>query len=372
VLLAGTGLMVQSFVRLIHADPGFRAERLLTMNVSLPVTAYEDGAAAASFFERLTERLTALPELEAAALVNSLPMSRSGGSQYFNVEGRTALSPADAPTAGYRVITRDYLTAMSIPLLRGRAFAVHDGRDAPRVALINERFARRHFPGEDPVGQRLAFNQHSYEIVGIVGDVRHSGPRDGERPELFLHHPQAPNRAMTLVVRSHTPPLLAATSVTAVIAEIDRDVAVATVRSMEQVIADFLAPERVTTAQMAAFALIALLIAAIGIYGVMSFSVLQRTHEIGVRAALGARPMEVLWMVVRSGMRLTVLGVAIGLAGAFAVTRLMTSLLYDVAPADPVTLGAAAAFLATVALLACYFPARRASRVDPLVALRTE
>jgi predicted permease len=372
VLLAGTGLMVQSFVRLIQADPGFRTDRMLTMGVSLPLNAYPDGVEVAAFYEGLIERLDGLAEVEAAAIVNSLPMSRSGGSQYFNIEGRTDLSPAEAPTAGYRVITRDYPATMGVPLLRGRGFATADGRAAPRVVLINERFARRHFAGEEPVGQRLAFNDQSYEIVGVVGDVRHAGPRDGERPEMFLHHPQAANRAMTLVVRTHTPPLQLAAAVTAVIGEMDRDVAVSSVRSMERVIADFLAPERVTTVQMTAFALIALLIAAIGIYGVMSYSVLQRTHEIGVRAALGARSGDVLGLVVWQGMRLTVFGVAIGLAGALAVTRLMSSLLYDVAPADPLTLGGAAAFLAVVALLACYFPARRASRVDPMIALRAE
>jgi putative ABC transport system permease protein len=372
ILLAGTGLMVQSFVRMLHADPGFRTDRLLTMELSVPPARYESGAPVAAFYERLLENVTTLPGVEAAVVVNSLPMSRSGPNQYFNVEGRPQLSVAEAPGAGYRVISRDYLGAMGVPLRRGRVFSPEDDPAAPRVVLINESFARRHFAGEDPIGQRLAFNDRSYEIIGVVGDVRHFGPRETARPELFLHHPQAPNRAMTLVVRSHTPPLQLTGSVREVIAEMDREVGVATVRSMDQVIGDFLAPERVTTAHMTLFALIALLIAAIGIYGVISYSVLQRTHEIGVRTALGASSGDVLAMVVRQGLRLTAIGVAIGLVGALALTHLMASLLYDVTATDPLTFAAAAGFLGIVALLACYLPARRAARVDPMIVLRVE
>jgi putative ABC transport system permease protein len=205
-----------------------------------------------------------------------------------------------------------------VPLRAGRAFTAEDGRDATRVVLIQESFARRHFAGEDPVGQRLEFNEQSHEIVGVVGDVRHFGPRETVRPELYAHHPQAAWRAMTLVARTQTPPLQLAAAVRATVGELDRDVGVASVRSMEQVVADFMAPERVTTAQMAVFALIALLIATIGIYGVMSYSVLQRTHEIGVRTALGARPAAVLAMIVRQGLRLTAIGMVIGLAGCRA------------------------------------------------------
>jgi putative ABC transport system permease protein len=372
VLLAGTGLMVQSFVRMLRADPGFHTGPALTLQLALPPNGYDSGAAVAAFYDRLVERVAGLPGVEAAAVAGALPMTRTGGSQYFNVSGRPRLSVAEAPSAGYRVVSRDYLSAMGVPLKAGRAFTAEDGRDAPRVVLINQSFARRHFAGEDPVGQRLEFNDQSFEIVGVVGDVRHFGPREAVRPEMFAHHPQAVWRTMTLIARTQTPPLHLAAAVRAEIAELDRDVGVASVRSMEQVVADFLAPERVTTAQMAAFALIALLIAAIGIYGVMSYSVLQRTHEIGVRTALGARPTAVLAMIVRQGLGLTAVGVAIGLAGAFVVTRLMTSLLYDVTATDPLTLAAATAFLAVTALLASYLPARRAARIDPMVALRAD
>jgi predicted permease len=373
MLLAGTGLMAQSFVRMMNAHPGFVAERVITSEVSLPRGTYDTGDRIAAFYQDLLQSVDEVPGVESAAIVNVLPMSRSGSNQYFNIEGRPALSVAEAPYAGYRVVSRDYLATMGIPLQRGRGFAAEDARDAAPVVMINEAFARRHFQGEDPVGQRLAFNGRSHEIVGVVGDVRHYGPREGALPEMFLHHPQVANRVMSLVVRTEgSPPLLVAGPVRGAVAELDRGVGVATMRSMEQLVDEFLAPERVTTGQMTVFALIALLIAALGIYGVMSHSVLQRAHEIGVRTALGARSSDVLRLVVRQGVRLTALGVALGLAGAVVLTRLMTSLLYDVSATHPPTLAAAATFLGLVALVACFVPARRAARVDPMIVLRSE
>ncbi|MGH7571198.1 MAG: ABC transporter permease [Gemmatimonadota bacterium] len=371
VLLIGAGLMVRSFVGLLRADPGFRTDHLLTLQVSLPPGEYQDDRTTL-LQDQLLERVHGLPGVMSTGLVNYLPMSRSGSRISFTVEGRSAPAPGEDPSAQYRQVTPGYLETMGIPLLRGRGFDGHESADGPGVVLVNETLARLYFPGTNPVGGRVQLWDQTWEIVGVVSDVHHWGLAEAPSPEIYLSQSQAPSQAAFLVVRAQGDPGDLIPAIRRQIAALDPGVAIDQPRSMREVVADFTSPERLMSSLLGIFALIALLIAAIGIYGVMAHMVSQRTHEIGVRMALGAEPGRVRRLVMRQGLALAVIGLAIGLAAAFVLSPFLASMLYGVDAGDPATFLVVALLLAAVSLVAAWLPARRATRVDPLIALRAE
>ncbi len=379
LLLVGAGLLLKSFVRLLNADPGYTAARVLTMLVPLPNTNYSSPEQQHAFFRQALERTRALSGVEAAAAVNVLPLGNRETRTTFNIDGRPPAAPETQVAARNPIITSDYFRAMNIPVRRGRAFTDRDAADAPPVAVINEAFARRYFPNEEPLGQRLITDDEKNnplpprEIVGIVGNVRLDGLDDEEIPEFYVPFFQSSDGQMNLVVRSSTSdPAVLASAVRGVIKEIDKGLAVWETRTMDERVAQWVAPRRFNALLLGCFAFVALVLAAIGIYGVMAYSVTQRTHEIGIRIALGAQSGDVLRLIVGRGMGLALIGVACGLAAAAAMTRVMRSLLYEVNTTDPMIFAGVAALLTLVAFAACYVPARRATKVDPMVALRYE
>jgi putative ABC transport system permease protein len=371
VLLAGTGLMVQSLVRMLQMDGGFRTERILTVHTSLPAS-HPGGEPIAEFFRTAMGRIGTLPGVERVAAVNQLPMNGDDSRTAFEIEGRGEHSAERLPRAGFRVVTPEYFASLEIPLLRGRVVSPLDAEATPPVVVVNHTLAERFFAGGEPVGQRLVVAGQAREIVGVVADVRHLGPRAPAIPEIYLPHAQSPARTMALVVRTTGDPGSVAAAVRREIGAVNPDAGVMNLLPMDQIVAEFLFPERLTTAMLAVFAIIALLISAVGIYGVMSHSVAQRTREMGLRSALGARNGDLLRLVLGQSLALTLVGTAIGVAGAVALTRLMSSMLYEVSATDPVTLAGVAVTLAAVAMVASYLPARRAAGVDPMVALRAE
>jgi putative ABC transport system permease protein len=374
VLLAGAGLMLRSFQRLNSVDPGFNPANLLTVNVSLPPARYASGEQQADFFQRLLEKVGPLPGVRSAAVVFTLPMGGSNRSNSFRVPDR-ATSPAESPDANFRSISPEYLKAMEIPLRRGRTLTAQDGASAPKVALINDTFARRFFPGKDPVGQIVEFDEEQAvrrEIVGVVGDVRFDTLAMEAQPEYYVPYPQAPELSVTLVVRAAAGGASLPAALREQVRAIDPNLPPGTVRPMEKYLAISVAPRRFSAVLLGCFALVALALAATGLYGVLAYSVACRTREIGIRVALGANPRDVLRLVVAQGMVLTLVGLAIGLAGALMLTRFLSGLLFGVGATDLLTYTGVSALLAAVALLACYLPARRAARVDPVTALHYE
>jgi putative ABC transport system permease protein len=375
VLLAGAGLLVKSFVRLQEVDPGFKREKVLTMVVRLPGGKYGEDPQVLAFFQRTTERIRALPGVREVGLVNFLPFYGGlGSATAFTVEGRPAPIPGEAPTTDVRVTDPGYLAAMGIPLLRGRNFTDAESREARHVVLVSESMARQHFPGEDPIGKRILVEMTDApvptEIVGIVGDVKQESLADEARPTVYMPLPELTYSFMTLVIRTTGDPGALAPTVRRLVRAIDPDQPVSDVRTMEQVMADAVGRNRFNTLLLGLFAGLATLLAAVGIFGVMSSSVTLRTREIGLRVALGARQGQVLTLILKQGLLLTLTGVALGLAGALALTRLLAGLLFGVGSTDPATFTAIALLLTLVSVIACYIPARRAARVDPLIALR--
>ncbi|HEU0009036.1 MAG TPA: FtsX-like permease family protein, partial [Verrucomicrobiae bacterium] len=371
VLLTGAGLLLHSFSRLLSVPPGFDPERALTMQISLPVQKYRDNAQRAAFYSRLTERVAALPGVEAAGVSGVLPLGGGMPDPFFRIRGR-ANPPEPGYSADFDFCTVDYFRAMGIPLRRGRFFNSGEAA-APRVAIIDETMAREYFPNEDPIGRQISQETNDWEIVGIVGDVRVRGLAKPVRPLVYrLHSPLDTPRNATLVVRTRGDPKAFARSVHRAILEIDPAQPVANVRTLEEVISASVAQRRLTLVLLGSFAGVALLLTAIGLYGVIAYVVTQRTREIGIRMALGANRGSVLALVLRQGMTLAVLGVALGVPAALGLTRVLTSLLYEVKPGDPLTVSGVSLILLLVALLACWLPARRAAKVDPMEALRYE
>ena len=370
VLLTGAGLMTRSFLGLVSADPGFRSEGVLTVQVSLPPSP-DAGARNAAFFGELLQRVRQQPGVSSSGLVEFLPLSRSGAGTRFTVAGRPT-PPGQEPWTQYRTSTPGYLETLGIPLLRGRTFSEQDAADVGRAVLINSTLARRYWGDQEPVGQRIQVWGQEHEIVGVVSDVHHFGLDEAPAPELYLPHAQNPAGDMFLAIRTGGDPAQLAATIRREIAALNPDAAVGEVRTMDRVRAEFTAPERLMAGLLGAFALVALVIAAIGVYGVMAYAVSQRTREIGVRLALGAQMSDVLRLVVGQGMVLAATGLVLGLAAAFGLTRFLRSLLYGVEPADPATFVTVVLLLAVSALIAVYVPARRAARLNPLVAIRAE
>jgi len=376
MLLIGAGLFMRSLWRLQQIDLGVEPDRVLTMQVGLRSQRYEQEEKVRQFSSRLVEQVQSLPGVTYAALSDSLPPDTTSGSSDFAIEGR-AYTEREKPIAYFIRVSPDYFRAMGTRLLRGRYFSDADNQNVPTVLLINETLQRQFFEGEDPIGRRLNVGSDKEpewsEIVGIVKDVKYNGMAETVQPALYLNLAQSPSWSMSLVVKTATAdPLKMIGPVRSEIAKIDSDLPVAQIDTLDHRFADAVAQPRFRTVLIALFAAVALILACVGIYGVMSYSVTQRTHEIGVRMALGARGHDVLKMVIRQGLTVAGIGVTVGLAASFALTRLMSSLLFGVKPTDPPTFIITALILALTALLACYIPARRATKVDPMIALRYE
>jgi putative ABC transport system permease protein len=374
VLLVGAGLLMKSFVRLRNTDPGFDSSNTLTASLSLASARYDTDEKIADFYRRLVERVRAMPGVESVGAVTPLPLSENGYSFSFSIVGQPPLPPGQGQSASARFVTPEYFRAQGIPLRAGRVFTDADKAGAPGAIVVNEAFARRYFPGVEPLGQRLSLgvNDIEGEIVGVVGNIRGVRLATPAVPEYYVPEATAAFSDMTLVVRTKGDPASLTPALRQAVAEMDKDQPLYDVRTMDSLVARSVARQRFSMTLVGVFAALAMLLAAVGIFSVMSFMVSQRTHEIGIRMALGARPRDILSMVVRQGLVLTLAGVCVGLAGAFALTRLMSGLLYEVSATDPVVYGSITALLATVAVLACYVPARKATKVDPLIALRYE
>jgi predicted permease len=374
MLLVGAGLLIKSFMNLRRVDPGFNPKSVLRVNVTLPRTRYPERSQVAIFFKQLVDRVAVLPGVESVGAVSSLPLGGGGTDTTFAIEGRPQPEADRLPGAWYSKVTPDYFRAMGIRLLRGRVFTEADTADAPRVAVISETMARRYFSDEDPLGKRLLFGggRDRREIVGVVADVKHFGLNLDPRPSMYFSEAQYAERGMSLVVRTPGEPMALAGAIRSEVWALDRDLAVSNVMPMDELVNTSLAEPRFVLLLLGLFAAVAMALSAIGVYGVVSYSVTQRSHEIGVRVALGAQMSDVLKLVVGQGMVLVGGGVALGLIAAFALTRVMESLLFGVSATDFTTFAATSLVLAAVALAACFVPARRATRVDPMVALRYE
>jgi putative ABC transport system permease protein len=381
VLSIGAGLLIQSFLRLQNVNPGFNAKNALTMHISLAEAKYGGPHQQTAYFQQVLERLEAIPGVEAVGAVNDLPFSGSRTGSSFSIPGRTQ-APGERWAADFRQVSPGYFKAMRIPLLKGRTFSEADAKEAPGVVIINQAMARRFWPNEDPLGQRFELSSPQErkmyggtvlrEIVGIVGDIRHERLDGQLAPEMYVPYLQLPRSGMSLVVRGVGDSEKLIPAIRTAVYSVDRDQPIANLAMLERRLARSVATERLNTVLLGIFAALALVLAAVGIYGVMSYSVTQRTHEIGVRMALGAQAADVLKLVVGQGMVLALIGVSVGLASALALTRVLANLLFGVTATDPLTFAGISCLLVLVALAASYIPARRASRVDPMIAIRYE
>ena len=377
VLLFGAGLLMKSFVRLMTVDAGFESANVLTMSLSLPSTKYGKQPQQNAFFNAALEKLRAIPGVKSVGAISFLPLGGIGSATDFTVDDRPKPAAGEEPVADVRSVAGDYFKALGIPLLRGRLFDESQDRtdDDIKKVVINQTAANLWWPGQDPIGKRVTMpwgkDLHA-EVIGVVKDVKMVGLEETSRTTLYWFMPQFQLDFMTFVMKTDGIPKSLAGSVKAQIASVDPELPVANMQSMDEVVANAVKQPRFTTALLASFAGLALLLAGIGIYGVISYSVAQRTREMGIRMALGAQTADVMGMVISQGMRMAALGVAIGIAGAFAIGGLISSLLFGVKATDLSTFATVAALLAAVALLATYIPARRATKVEPMVALRYE
>lgn len=376
VLMVGAGLLLRSFGKLLQVDPGFQPEKLLAVTVFLPERKYAHGAPQTAFFDALLERARNLPDVVSAAAVTTLPMNPVGINYDlpFSVDGEAPEAATGAPRLDFRLASPDYFRTLGVPLLRGRDFNRDDRHGTPPVTIVNQTLARRFFGSSDPVGRRVRIGGGigSSEIVGVVADVRHDGLDATPSPEMYVPYAQYPHGGMTLVLRTGTDPHLLAGSVKGAVLELDPTLAISQIATFPQILSNSVSGERFNLTLLGGLAGVALGLAALGIYGVLAYLVSLQTREIGVRLALGARPRQVLGRVLKQGLVLTAAGVTAGIVGALIVTRVLTGLLYEVRPEDPATFGGIAVTLFLVAALACAVPARRAARVDPMVALRSE
>jgi putative ABC transport system permease protein len=378
VLLTGAGLMVQSFMRLQQVDLGFDGRDVLTMQMTLAGQSYQEPAAAVTFFDRLTERVQGLPGVDNASMVSGLFLSATPASTNFNIEGRPVFTPAESIEVPLDSVTPGYFDTMRVPVVRGREFNQGDTADSTPVVIINATMARRFWPDEDPIGRRITYGQPDGDntvwltIVGVVGDTRRVGFDAPIRPETYLPLTQYTQRSMLLVARSSRAATALAGDVRRIMRELDPNQPIVRVATVDELVQGLTAERRLNTLLFVLFAVVAALLAAAGIYGVIAYSVQQRTRELGVRLALGARPREVFGLVIREGLVMAIVGVVAGVAVAVGATTIMRALLYDTSPSDPMVYGLMAVGALVVAVCACLIPAWRAMRVDPLVALRAE
>ena len=374
VLLTGAGLLGRSFVNLLDWEPGFSQENLIMVQLFAPSEMHSDGSQITDLFRRATEELMALPGVLSAGAGSAVPLMGGDGSQEFYVEGRPVPTAGERPVAWWYDVGPNYFLTLGIPLLRGRAFEASDTAAANRVIIINETMAGKIFPNEDPVGKRvhLVVHEMTAEIVGVVGDVQPFRPGEEPNPEVYWPYMQVPRGAIILVMRTAGPTARIAESIKARLAEVDPDMSMVRLVTMEQRVDGQLVQPRFQMSLLALFSGIALVIAAVGVYGVISYLVAQRTREMGIRVALGAERHDILRLVIHRAAQMTLPGIAFGLGGAWALTRLLETFLVEVSASDPATFAATALVLAAAAALASFVPARRASRVDPMVALRYE
>ena len=376
MLLAGAGLLINSFWRLLHTDAGFNGKGVLALDIPLNRTKYTTPEQRSAAFEQLVARMKTIPGVRDASVVSNVPLTDFDEELSFQVEGREPYKPGEEATSDYTVIGNDYFRTMQINVLRGRVFTSQDTATSPRVIIVSDAFVKRYFPNEEPIGRRIIFdgpNKVPREIVGVVGDVRRNGLDVDVEPEMYVPHIQKPERRLNVVIRTdHEDASQLAPLARAEVKAFDPNQVVWRVQTLQQLFGASVASRRFNMVLLGIFASVALVLAAVGLYGVMSYSVSRRTQEIGIRMALGAKRFDVLRLVVRQGMTMTLIGLVLGLAGAFSLSRVMIGLLHGVSPTDPLTFAGVSIVLLAVALLACLIPARRATRVDPIVALRAE
>ncbi|MDQ3013674.1 MAG: ABC transporter permease, partial [Acidobacteriota bacterium] len=376
-VLVSAGLLAKSFMRVQQVNPGFNPQGLMTMHLSLPAFKYSEAPQRANFYKQLINDIAALPGVQSVGAVSVLPLSGGGSSGSFQIEGRQVPRNQSSPHGARWAATPEYFKTMGIPVIRGRYFEERDTAEGQPVTIIDESLARKFWPDEDPVGKRITFEGPPTapiwrEIVGIVGHVKHSDLEGESRAQYYIPHSQRPQPNMAIVVRTPGDPNALARMVRGVVKNADKDLPIFRLRAMDQFVADSMTQRRFAMLLIGIFAGLALVLAAVGLYGVMAYSVTQRTHELGLRMALGAQGSDVLKLVVKQGMLLAGIGLALGVVCALLFGRLMKTLLFNVSAADPLIFIAIAGTLAAVALVACFFPAWRATKVDPMVALRYE
>ncbi|HEX8186126.1 MAG TPA: ABC transporter permease, partial [Blastocatellia bacterium] len=378
VLMVSAGLLIRSFTRLLAVNPGFNPQSVLALDVMLPYAKYSTQESRRDFYQQLIARVETLPGVRAAGGISDVPLSGAEGLYSLAIEGQPPARHGQEPSTDGREVTPNYFQAMGVALLQGRHFSESDAPGQPEVAIINETIARQFFPGEVPIGKRIKLGRADdnrepwLTVVGVVSDVKSAALEADPRPQVYRPFLQFSWSDLSLVIRTESDPLQLAATVRNEVKAIDPNQPVANVRTMEQAVTESVARRRFIMLLLALFAAVALMLTVVGLYGVISYSVTQRTHEFGVRLALGAQASDVLRMVVRDGLRLAALGVGIGLAAAFALTRVMASMLFNVSASDPLTYVLVTALLVVVALVSSYIPARRATKVDPMIALRSE
>jgi len=381
MLLIGAGLLIRSYERLQRVNPGFNPERLLAAELNLPPTRYAQWRQVSGFYDRLLERVRQLPGVESAALAYDHPLE-ANWIDSFSIENRPGPAPGARPSAWLRIVSAGYFRTAGVALLRGREFSAQDDTQHPGAVIINEAFAAQYFPHEDPLGKRLSITTPSgfwgqqipasFEIVGVAGNVKFLGLNADSAPAYYLPDKQFPQQSMSLLARTSGDPLALTAALRQAVLSVDSAQPIAAIRTLESLMAAQTARPRFNTVLMGLFGAVALALAMLGVFGLMSYQVTQQAGAFGLRMALGARPGDILQLVIRQGLKPVMAGAGVGLLGAFALSRLMTALLFGVGAADPPTYVGVALLLTGVALLACWIPARRAAKVDPMIALRRE
>ncbi|MEP6708409.1 MAG: ABC transporter permease, partial [Pyrinomonadaceae bacterium] len=378
VLLVGAGLLFRSFLQLQSINAGFTPQQVLTVRLTPSGPHYAGDPDYMNFYSQVMQRISVLPGVQAVGAINTLPLGR-GPTAGIRIEGGPLLTPDKWPATNYRGVSSGYFRAMNIPVVQGRAFTDRDTASAPLVMIVNQALARRDFPNVDPVGKRISLGGKDpkgqplwWEIVGVAADVRNLELREEASPEFYTSALQDTWTGMSIVVRTAVEPASLTPEVRRIVAEVDKSAPVSDVKTMENIVSEAVTQPRFNLFLLGLFGGIALLLSAAGIYGVTAYAVTQRTHEFGIRMALGAQVGDVLKMILGEGMRLIIVGIGIGLLASFALTRLLNTLVFEVSVTDPLTFVAISLVLTAVALLACYIPARRATKVDPLIALRYE
>jgi len=376
----GSGLLIRSFIRLVAVEPGFQIKNLLTFKVTLPDARYATDPARVQFFQQFLAKIAAIPGVSSVSMESFPPLTGLGAATDVHLLSQPVGPHGELPVANVRVVGADYLRTMGMPLRAGRFFTVQELQEEKHVTIVNQAFVERYLNGAEPLGQKAAIYMKSLteselvpsEVIGVVGDVHQMGLDSTPDPTVYWPHPELVMSQMTILVRTSGDPMVLVPAIRDELHQLDRELPMASIASMEQLLADSLARSRFTMLLLLLFAAFALLLAAIGIYGLIAYSVIQRTQELGVRIALGAQMDDILRLVLTQGVRLIAPGAVFGTLAAAGLSQLMKSLLFDVEALDPLTLTAVPLFLALIALAACYLPARRATRVDPIVALRYE